>query len=386
MDAAYVLKGRGPGGSQIYGFQLGDYDPDRRLVLDPAVVIYAGYIGGAGDDAGNDIAIDAGGNVYVVGSTTSSAASFPATVGPDLTWGGGNNCGVIGGANPCPDAFVAKVDVTGNRLIYAGYIGGSSSDEGTGIAVDSAGNAYVSGTTNSTQASFPVTVGPDLTHNGPSGTFGLDAFVAKINPTGTALVYAGYIGGDDVDQGNGIAVDHNGNAYITGITNSTGASFPVRVGPDLTNNAGSGISSSAFVAKVNTSGTALDYAGFIGGSIGDFGVGIAVDDAGAAYVTGTSLSKQGFPAVVGPDLTFNGADNCGLFPFESAPCSDAFVVKVSAAGTGFDYAGFIGGIGIDHGVDIAVDSTGSAYVVGHTSSDESSFPAGTGPDVTFNGG
>ena len=385
VDAAYTLKGRRRDGSQLYGFWLGDYDPDRELVLDPAVIVYAGYIGGAGDDEGNDIAVDADGNVYVAGTTTSSAASFPAIAGPDLTWGGGNDCGFIGRPDACPDAFVAKVDAAGNRLIYAGYIGGSGSDNATGIAIDSAGNAYVSGTTNSSQASFPVTVGPDLTHNGPAGTFGLDVFVAKVNSTGTALVYAGYIGGAEVDQGNDIAVDGAGNAYITGITNSKETSFPVRVGPDLTHNGASGLSSSAFVAKVNAAGTALDYAGYIGGSTGDFGMGIAVDGAGNAYVTGSSSSKQDFPVVVGPDLTLNGADNCGLFPFQDAPCTDAFVAKVNAAGTGFIYAGFIGGMSTDVGVEIAVDSSGSAYVMGHTASDESSFPARIGPDLTFNG-
>jgi hypothetical protein len=159
------------------------------------------------------------------------------TVGPDLTSHGGN------------DAFVAKVNAAGTALVYCGYIGGSGIDEGRGIAVDSfLGNAYVAGVTNSTEATFPVTVGPDLTYNGG----GYDAFVAKVNAAGTALVYCGYIGGNDVDQGQGIAVDTSGNAYVTGVTNSTEATFPVAVGPDLTYN---GIGD-AFVAKI-TQGTSF---------------------------------------------------------------------------------------------------------------------------------
>ena len=127
--------------------------------------------------------------------------------------------------------------------------------------MDSLGNAYVTGGTSSTEASFPVTVGPDLTFNGGPR----DVFVAKVNPLGTTLDYAGYIGGSGNDFGNGIAVDSVGNAYVTGSTFSTEASFPVTVGPDLTFNGGSTLGD-AFVAKVNPSGTTLDYAGYIGGA------------------------------------------------------------------------------------------------------------------------
>src|SRR5207249_5641672 len=123
------------------------------------------------------------------------------------------------------DAFVAKVRADGTTLVYAGYIGGSDNDQGYGIAVDSAGNAYVAGVTQSTEDTFPVTVGPDLTHN---GTY--DDFVAKVSADGTALVYAGYIGGDDSDYGYSIAVDSAGNAYGTGWIGSTGPPFPVAGG------------------------------------------------------------------------------------------------------------------------------------------------------------
>jgi hypothetical protein len=194
-------------------------------------LVYAGYIGGTGDEVGYGIAVDSAGNAYVTGYTNSTEPSFPVTVGPSLTFNG------------FADAFVAKVNPTGTALVYAGYIGGSGDDVGNGIAVDASGNAYVTGNTNSTEATFPVTGGPDLTYNG--GTY--DAWVAKVNAAGSALVYCGYIGGGGIDVGNGIAVDIFGNAYVVGSTNSTEATFPVTVGPDLTYNGGS---NDAFVAKI----------------------------------------------------------------------------------------------------------------------------------------
>src|SRR5204862_362972 len=150
-----------------------------------------------------------------------------------------------------------KVKADGTALVYAGYIGGSGGDQGNAIAVDSAGNAYVTGYTDYTEATFPVTGGPDLTSNGD-----FDASVAKVKADGTALVYAGDIGGSGFDQGTGIAVDSAGNAYVTGVTDSTESSFPVTGGPDLTPIR----YSDAFVAKVKADGTALVYAGYIGGS------------------------------------------------------------------------------------------------------------------------
>ncbi len=278
-------------------------------------LVYAGYIGGSGEDRGTGIAVDGAGNAYVTGDTSSTQATFPVLVGPDLTFNGG-----------LFDAFVAKVNAAGTALVYAGYIGGSDSDLGFGIAVDGTGNAYVTGQTVSTEASFPVSVGPDLTYNGAN-----DAFVAKVNASGAALAYAGYIGGSSDDLGAGIAVDVAGNAYVTGRTSSTEATFPVLVGPDLTLNGGP---TDAFVAKVNAAGTALVYAGYIGGSDDDFGHSIAVDGAGNAYVAGETLSTEAtFPVGVGPDLTFNGA-------------TDAFVAKVGELPASIPaLTAFVGGLG-----------------------------------------
>jgi hypothetical protein len=355
VAAAFELEPAADLGRQTYRFQLGEYDRARELVVDPVTLIYCGYIGGSGMDAGLGIAVDPVGNVYIAGRTESTQAAFPVTVGPDPTDNGGD------------DAFVARVNDASTSLDYCGYIGGSGFDEGSGIAIDAAGNAYVTGRTESTEATFPVTVGPDLTHNG-SG----DAFVAKVNAAGTALDYCGYIGGSEGDGGGGIAVDEAGNAYVIGSTDSTEATFPVTVGPDLTLNGELGYPD-AFVAKVNASGTALDYCGYIGGSEVELGSGIAVDGAGNAHVIGgTDSTEATFPVTVGPDLTDNGG-------------RDAFVARVNAAGTSLDYCGYIGGSGLDQGAGIAIDAAGNAYITGRTDSTEATFPVTVGPDLTLNG-
>ena len=303
------------------------------LVLDPEIFVYCGYVGGSGDDSGRGIAVDSLGNVYVVGSTVSAQPTFPLAVGPDLT------------KNGSQDAFVAKLNATGTALIYCGYIGGNSWDGGVDIAVDGSGNALVTGFTSSTQASFPVMVGPDLTHNGE-----YDVFMAKVNTSGTALVYCGYIGGSLSEDPAAIAVDGLGSAYVTGVTYSPETSFPVVVGPDLTYNSGWMIGD-AFVAKVNSAGTALAYCGYIGGSATDTGNGIAVDGSGYAYVTGyTGSTESTFPAKVGPDLSYNG----GIY--------DAYVARIEATGAALVYCGYIGGSGKDFGEGIAVDPAGNAYI------------------------
>lgn len=354
VNVAYALDPAGDGEPRRYGFTLDSYDRSKPLLLDPAMLIYSGYIGGSGYDEGRGIAVDSSGNAYVTGFTSSSESSFPVTVGPDLTWNGDW------------DAFVAKVNAAGTELIYAGYIGGSGLEEAHSIAVDSSGNAYVTGLTNSDETTFPVTGGPDLTYNG-----GYDTFVAKVNAAGTALVYAGYIGGKGFENGVGIAVDSWGNAYVTGLATSNESTFPVTAGPDLTYNGGT----DAFVAKVNPAGSALVYAGYIGGSNFEYGTGIAVDTYGNAFVTGyTGSNETTFPVTVGPDLTYNG----GIY--------DAFVAKVNAAGTALVYAGYIGGSEDDEGSGIAVDTSGNAYVTGYASSSEATFPVTVGPSLVHNGG
>ena len=191
-----------------------------------------------------------------------------------------------------------------------------------GVALNGAGNAYVVGVTSSSQQTFPVAVGPDLTHNGNS-----DAFVAKVNANGKGLVYCGYIGGTGGEAAGDVAVDSTGNAYVSGNTASTEATFPVKRGPDLTVNGGN---SDAFVAKIDATGSSLIYCGYIGGSrderldltyTGGESLPVAVDRAGNAFVVGQTWSTEStFPVAVGPDLTYNGG---------GGTWGDAFVAKVA---------------------------------------------------------
>jgi len=337
-----------------YSFDVGEYDRSATLVLDPAVLVYCGYIGGSGEDYALDIAVDDSGNAYVSGWTSSSEATFPVTVGPDLTYNEGN------------DGFVAKIHSSGTSLVYCSYIGGAGEDSCSGIAVDSSGNAYLAGMTSSSEDTFPVKVGPDLTYNGDG-----DVYVAKINSSGTGLVYCGYIGGPSGEAWPWIAVDGSGNAYVSGTTTNTQATFPVTVGPDLTFNGGG---RDAFVAKVNPSGKALVYCGYIGGAGDDDAGEVVVDDSGNAYVIGsTESSASTFPTVVGPDLVHNGG-------------RDAYVAKVKSSGKAFAYCGYIGGINDDVGYGIAVDGAGNVCISGATASNEATFPVKVGPDLSYNGG
>ena len=239
--------------------------------------------------------------------------------------------------------------------------------------MDGGGSVYVTGETDSLGNSFPDgngfgVPGLDQIENGA-----LDAFIVKINPAGSALVYASFVGGSNDDRGNAIALEpgcaSNCAVYITGESSSDQSSFPVAVGPDLLHNGGV----DAFVAKMAANGLSLVYAGYIGGFNDDRGNGIAVDSSNSAHVTGETNSDQTtFPDSIGPDLTHNGV-------------IDAFVAQVNTAGNALVYAGFIGGLGTDRGKGIALDSSGDVFVVGETDSDHPSFPKRTGPDTTQNG-
>jgi hypothetical protein len=337
VRAAFRLHG------EEVSFDVGDYDRSRDLVLDPAVVIYSGFIGGVANDKGSAIAVDVAGNAYVTGYTF-SGTGFPTPGGYDTTYNGG------------ADAFVAKVNAAGTALVYATYIGGSQSDYPEGIAVDVAGNAYVAGYTFS--SNFPTTAGAyDPTHNGST-----DAFVFKLSPAGNSLLYSSYIGGTAEDQATEIAIDSAGNAYISGSSNS--ADFPSSSGSFQ------GGTSDAIVAKLNSNGTALSYSWMIGGSGDDSALGIAVDSTGAAYVTGYTNSPN-FLTLVGPDLTSNGN-------------FDAFIFRLNPSGTALTYSGFIGGSGIDAGRAVAVDPGGNAYVTGNTES--ANFPVTMGAFDTVQNG
>ena len=331
------------------GFQVAAYDPRKRLVIDP-VIFYAAGVGASGIHLGHAIAVDAAGNAYVAGATY--AGDLPTTPGAFqvANTGGG-------------DVFVTKLNPTGTRLIYSTYLGGSRNDSGQGIAVDAAGNAYVMGWTSSTD--FPTTPGALQTIYG--GGF-YNAFVTKVNPAGTRLVYSTYLGGNGDDQGLGIAVDAAGSAYVTGYAFST--NFPTTSGAFQTAKPGS--FQNAFVAKLNPTGSApLVYSTYLGGSSIDIGQGIAVDAAGSAYVTGSTFSTN-FPTTPG---AFQTASKGGFH---------AFVTKLHPTGSAPVYSTYLGGSGIDIGQGIAVDAAGGAYVAGFTTS--ANFPTTPGAFQTAYGG
>src|SRR5882724_2874558 len=248
-------------------------------------------------------------------------------------------------------------------LFYSTYLGGSGDDEGLAIAVDTVGNTYVTGRTNSTN--FPTTAGAFQTTSGAL----FDAFVTKLDPTGSALLYSTYLGGSGSDEGRGLAVDTVGNTYVTGRTSST--DFPTTTGAFQAAPGGVG---SAFVTKLDSTGSALLYSTYLGGSGIDEGFGIAVDTVGNAYVTGV-IGSTDFP-------TTTGAFQSTLGGF-----SDAFVAKLNPTAAGpasLVYSTYLGGSGNDEGRGLAVDTGGNAYVTGFASS--TNFPTTTGAFQSALGG
>ncbi|HXM94206.1 MAG TPA: SBBP repeat-containing protein [Candidatus Dormibacteraeota bacterium] len=346
ISGGYVLKS-----AYQVGFQIAAYDATRLLIIDPTL-FYSTYLGGNSTDVGQGIAVDAAGNAYVTGYTTS--INFPTTVGTFQTANGGSY-----------DAFVTKLNPTGTApLVYSTYLGGSNFDLGYGIAVDNLGNAYVTGYTCS--SNFPTT---PLAFQTALQSF-CDAFVTKLNPAGSAPLYSTYLGGNSADFGQGIAVDSTGSAYVTGYTYSS--NFPTTPGAFQTTFAGG---YHAFVTKLNPTGTApLVYSTYLGGNSTDVGQGIAVDAAGNAYVTGVTCSTN-FPTTPGAFQTANA----------SGGCTDAFVTKLNPVGSApLVYSTYLGGFSADYGQGIVVDSTGSAYVTGYTNS--SNFPTTLGAFQAANQG
>jgi len=353
IEGRYVLRT----GHQV-GFAVGRYDRGRPLVIDP-VLAYSTFLGGSGDDESRGMTVDAAGNAYVTGLTTST--TFPGVNGSSIQPAHGVNPGFA-------DVFVTKINATGTAIVYSTFLGGSGIEWGIGIAVDGAGNAYVTGFTGST--SFPGVGGASIqpTYGGGDS----DVFVTKINAAGTAIVYSTFLGGSAAEWGLGIGVDGAGNAYVTGFTNST--TFPGVDGSSIQpSNAGGGTPADAFVTKINPGGTAIVYSTFLGGGGTDVANAIAVDAAGNAYLTGETFSTD-FPGVNGSSIQpANG--NFG----------DAFVTKINPAGTAIIYSTYLGGSFNDVGRGIAIDGAGSAYVTGGT--DSASFPGVNGGSIQpANGG
>jgi hypothetical protein len=354
-DAIYALASDPSGniyvaGETASGSIPGNTQPPRssrdvwvaKLNSSGTQLLYLIFLGGSGNDSGRGIAVDSSGNAYVTGITAST--DFPTTAGAFSTQTSGSQ-----------EAFVAKLNAAG-QLQYSTYLGGGS-DAGFAIAVDATGAAYVAGQTMS--VTFPVTAGAIQ----PSNQGGIsDCFVSKLSVAGSSLVYSTYLGGTGLDLCTGIAIDAANDAYITGTTYST--NFPTQAALQNTLFG----SASAFVSEINPAGTALLYSTYLGGSVLDNGNAIAVDSSGSAYVTGTTSSFD-FPTTAGAVQTVLG----GLY--------NAFVSKLAPGGSSLTYSTFIGGSGVDTAAGIAVDSSGQAILGGYTSS--LNFPVAGAIQATF---
>jgi len=380
VAGAFVLHGR------RVTFAIGAYDRTRELVIDPTLT-YATYLGGNDNDSSRGVAVDGSGNFYVTGFTFS--LNFPVTSGSFQTsYHGGSAFADIGG-----DAFVAKYTPAG-ALAYVTYLGGSGDDCGDAITVDSSGNAYVTGFTTSTN--FPTTQGAYQTKFGGLGSNGLsldlgDAFVAKLNPAGTALVYSTYLGGSNDDVGTAIAVDSSGNAYVVGATDST--NFPTANAYQSAFGGGGGspafccgspapflIFGDGFITKLNPAGTGIIFSTYFGGELDDTVAALALDSSGNVYVGGNTLSTK-FPVLNAYQSKYGGAASATAQPVITT--GDGYVAKFDPTGK-LLYSTYLGGSGDDAVMGLAVDSTGAAYVTGFTSS--ANFPvSANAAQKTFGG-
>jgi hypothetical protein len=320
----------------IYGFSAASYDRAYELVIDPLVLTYSTYLGGSSNDYAKGIVVDTNGCAIVVGTTSSIDFPIASAFQP-----------VIGGSTHS-DVFVTKFSTDGSSLIYSTFLGGPSGNHARDIAIDTNNCPYITGYT---IGSFPTEKPYQFQAGG-----GCDVFITKLSESGNALIYSTYVGRSGNDQGNGIAVDNAGSAYVVGITSST--DFPLTASAyDNTYNGGT---TDAFVLKMSANGGSLVYSTFIGGNNYDQPYSIAMDSTGNAYITGFTGSGD-YPAVNAFQPTFSG----GAYPDDPY---DAFVTKLNSSGTGLVYSTYLGGGGDDKGFDIDVDNSGSAYITGYTTS------------------
>jgi hypothetical protein len=341
-----------------------------KLSADGSRLLYATIIGGINSDVGSGIAVDWNGNAYVVGYTESlNFPTSPDAMRPANTGWEGN-----------VDGFVLKLEASGSELVYSTLLGGDDhNDFATDVAVDSSGHAYVTGHTVS--ADFPA--GPKMygIGFGASETFPKlvlqgqwDAFVTKLNPTGSDFVYSTFLGGSGRDTGLGIAVDNAGNCYVTGGT--TSVDFPRVNAGNWTTLSGGG---DAFVTKLDAGGLNAVYSTYLGGSYGDAGYAIAADSSGNAYVTGTTRSYD-FPTTPGAfDTQCGSTGDCGWDPYRNIVPDDIFVSKIHNDGS-LTYSTFLGGDDMDIPYGIGVDQWGVVHLGGKTlSNDFPTTPGGERP-------
>ena len=338
-----------PRGINGYGFDCASWDRTRSLLIDP--LMYGTFLGGAMFEYGYGVAVDANDSAYVTGS--SDSWNFPATPGAFDTSDNGND-----------DVFVTKLDPNGSALVYSTYLGGGAADVGEAIALDAAGNAYVTGYSQSTD--FPTTPGAYDTVHSPFGE--RDAFVAKLNGTGQSLVYSTFLGAHNGQEAaHSIAVDPSGRAVVVG--QASNGAFPTTPSAyDTSINGGE----DAFITQLNANGSGLVYSTFLGGSGNDIAQTVALDAAGDATVAGSTASL-GFPTTAGVyDATLNGA-------------SDAFLVRMNETGASLVFATFLGGGGGETAFALDLDGSGNLYAVGMSNSGD--FPATLGAfDTTAGGG
>jgi hypothetical protein len=345
------------------GFEVGDYDRTKTLVIDPSVDLanaaFSTFLGGSSAESARGVAVDKVGNVYVTGSTASSG--FPTTSGVYDTSHNSND-----------DVFVTKLNRRADQLIYSTFIGGSSLDLAHDIYLDPSGSVIIAGWTQS--SGYPTTGGAFDTSLG--GT--TDAFITKLNADGTALVFSTFFGGNTLEEIKAVTADSSGNIYVTGYTYSSAATFPLSGGAYQTTRIGE---NDAFVSKLNSSGTSLTYSTLLGGNAHENGANdIVVDSSGNAYIVGSHLPDSTpfptpFPTTGGAyDTTANGD-------------IDAYVAKFNSTGTALTYSTLIGGSGFDVGRGIALDAgSGEVVITGYTEDSTTDFPVTGGAfDTGANG-
>ncbi len=349
VEAHYVLKSK----TQV-GIRLGAYDPYRSLVIDP-VLIYSSYLGGSGTDNGDGIAVDPSGNAYVTGYTNST--NYPTV---NQIQGA---CEGTCGSGTRLNAFVTKINAAGNAIVYSSYIGGGVTgqngvgDFGNSITVDSSGNAYLTGYTDS--SNFPRV---NQIAGACQGTCGSgnnnDGFVAKINAAGNALIYSSLIGGSGDDEPQHLTIDGSGNAYLTGFTSSQDYPLVSQIPGACLGTCGNGTNYAGLFTKIDAAGNALVYSSLIGGSGVVRLLSIALGNSGNIYIAGETMAPD-FPRVNQIPGACNGT--CG-----TGANMDAVALEINASASALIYSSYLGGSGFDDAEGVVLDAAGNAHLTGTT--------------------
>lgn len=350
VEAAFKIKKSSNNNlKNTYSIRVGKYDTQKPLIIDPVVTAFSSYLGGGGGDWIYSMALAPDGGVLVAGSTGSG--DFPAAIGYQTTLNGPN------------DAFVSKIAANGSGIAFSTYFGGSEFEEAHGLAVDGSGAIYIGGQTMSSD--LPVLNAYQSTLE--TGEFAMqDAFVAKLSADGSTLLYSTYLGGADGDDFfNGLAVNTSGEVFGCGRTYST--DFPIAGGVQSTSGGGSEI----FAFRLSAGGDTLVYSTYLGGSGEDEPRSLALTGSGQAVIAGWTNSAN-FPVANAFQSASGGGEN------------DGFVTKLSADGSSLVYSTYLGGSQGDMIEDVAVDSSGNAYVTGNTKS--TNFPVTAGAYQSANSG